>query len=618
MRLFFLFSGIVVFLFLAIMYFVIGSDHKFQRQPSSQPSTQKVENFIHFESIRLVDFKPKQFFLVSNSSSFSQISISNEIKDSTNDLDLKLTCDQGFFLNGGKNEFHNYSFKLKNKHQISFLLSKNVQKCELVYKSVDFPARAGLLELRSEAVDFPWLKELVLHQEVCDGLTSSAIHGSDSFFINQKNPQLSCIYVADLLETLETPESGFLAKVEMLLGKKLDASFLAKQDPHAEIDFSLAPKLDGIFLATLVYRADFYGTVMARLLKYHADQGAVVHLMTTAYMMLEKDQKLLFGLAAENGNFRLQPFKYYDPNYDLFRPARYIDTKYRDMHIKLFITLAKAEKDNAVILGGRNIHDGFLFKTIPDYSRFPDLVQYGIEDDFVHWNDFEMKITSKEVAKITAAHFLNFWNRDTATQARSDFTGKGSLAAKNELTASGPNQLRHFISVPYSDNHALEDLFVSLIDNAQKTIRISSPYLRPTTKIMAAIQRAVGRKVDIVIQTRVNLQGDTQAWLYEEVNKESINKLFQMVKIFEWTEDSILHSKFILVDDEIAFIGSVNLSRRSFIQDVENGYLVKSSGFVKQMNVIFESYLAKSKQITQAKERQIGPSILIKLLKDQF
>jgi phosphatidylserine/phosphatidylglycerophosphate/cardiolipin synthase-like enzyme len=285
------------------------------------------------------------------------------------------------------------------------------------------------------------------------------------------------------------------------------------------------------------------------------------------------------------------------------------------MHIKLLITLSDDEDKNAVVFGGRNIHDGFLFKDKPDYGKYPTLVQYGKEDDFVHWNDFEMKITSSKLAKKTAAHLLKFLNRDSLTQNMLNMNDQGT---QNELDESSHNLFRHFISLPYKDDNALEKLYVSLIDSATKSILISSPYLRPTDKILHALERAAQRKIDITIQTRVELIGDTDAWLYEEVNKESINKLYQQMKIYQWKENSILHSKFILVDGKTSFIGSVNLSRRSFIQDVENGFLINSEEVNKKMENIFYSYLAKSKQITEAEKRKFFPTLIIQILKNQF
>jgi cardiolipin synthase len=451
----------------------------------------------------------------------------------------------------------------------------------------------------SVAEAHPWVVGLIQHKEACPTSWD----------------QLSCAHRADKFETLETPESGFEAKAEMLLGQKLPQDFIKNQDPYAPLDFSKAPKLKGVYVSTLVFRADFYGTVMARLLKYQAEHGALVNVTTTGYMMLKKDRALLEPIAEQNPNFRLDEFKYENPGGAISKASNLVTDKFRDMHVKLFITLSdEKESDNAVIFGGRNIHDGFLFKQVPDHSKFPALVQYGKgkDDDFVHWNDFEAKVTSKDMATATAAQLQHFLSRDIATAKMHPFTEN---AAAPEVQGE---TFRHFISEPYNDGHALEKQYVSFIDSAGKSIKISSPYLRPTPEILGALKRASARGVNVEIQTRVELLGDTQAWLYEEVNKESINSLYKDAKIYKWKEDSILHSKFILVDGEKAMIGSSNLSRRSFVQDVENGFVIQSEPVVADMDKVFQSYVDHSEQITKPLPRKILPSAVIKVLENQF
>ncbi|MNL19873.1 Cardiolipin synthase [compost metagenome] len=195
--------------------------------------------------------------------------------------------------------------------------------------------------------------------------------------------------------------------------------------------------------------------------------------------------------------------------------------------------------------------------------------------------------------------------------------GATAIAASEVLNSTKP-MMRHIISAPFSDGRALEKLFVAMIDKATTTIQLSSPYLRPTPEIAKAFERAVRRGVNITIQTRIDLKGDTMDWLYTEVNKESINALQAQAKVYEWTGNSILHSKFILVDGKFAFVGSVNLSRRSFIQDIENGFMIHDEAFVKRMQNIFTGYTSKSRLITEQQARKFWGSIIVYLIQDQF
>ena len=65
-------------------------------------------------------------------------------------------------------------------------------------------------------------------------------------------------------------------------------------------------------------------------------------------------------------------------------------------------------------------------------------------------------------------------------------------------------------------------------------------------------------------------------------------------------------------------MGSANLSRRSFIQDTENGFLIKNDKFANELNTIFESYIEKSELITKPLPRKMGPTILIHVFENQF
>lgn len=47
------------------------------RQPASSSSNLKVESFVHLDKIRILDFKPNHFYLLSNTQSYSQIKVIN-------------------------------------------------------------------------------------------------------------------------------------------------------------------------------------------------------------------------------------------------------------------------------------------------------------------------------------------------------------------------------------------------------------------------------------------------------------------------------------------------------------------------------------------------------------
>ena len=517
-----------------------------------------------------------------------------------------------------------------DKDQRVIAVDPFVKSCDLKLQVTDYYNKISYLGVRlvQEFSHFAFLPSLTYRKENCN-YVGTPLTGENIFFSNSYQ-NITCAMNADSIETLETPESGFKAKVETLLGQAIPEDFITNANPEAALDFSKAPKFKAIFLASLVYRSDFYGSVMSRLLKFHADRGTLVYIIVTGYMQSDEDHRRLQKLSRDNPNIRLQEYQYHAVRGGIHALGEKINELHRDMHIKMFVTLSDhADAENVVVTGGRNIHDGFLFDSKPDYARSPLIAMYA-KENFVHWSDFEIKVTSRSTAETMFAHLLTFWNRETQSEKINFIDSKQGLLPnavlqtqmnktidieKNSLNFSTP-LLRHVISIPFNDEEALEQIYVDMIDQAQNTIQFSSPYLRPTQKIANALMRAIQRNVAVTIQTRINLEGDTLPWLYSEMNKGSINQFYDKVELYEWKEKSILHSKFILIDGRFGFIGSVNVSQRSFIHDIESGFIIYNPEFIQHMAKIFVGYNQKSKRIVEEQKRNYLVVLLLKIIGD--
>ncbi|MFN3454899.1 MAG: phospholipase D-like domain-containing protein [Pseudobdellovibrio sp.] len=551
---------------------------------------------------------------------YGEINCNSEIVIKTNDLvpqyKKSKTLDFKIF---GSSTLWQLRGLVRSSHAVLHI-GKNINHCDLRFRFVtkDQKTILGGMSLINENVKFPFLRQLNLAKENCK--YNEDIHSSDvNILFTNSYKNMTCVESVEKIETLEKSESGFQEKVKALLGQNVSQSFIDKADPLADLDFSKAPKLKAIFVASLVYRSDFYGTMISRLLKYHADRGTIVYIITTGYMQSDEDHKRLTDLVRSNGNIRLQEYAYNAVEKGFKTIEGKIAELHRNMHIKMFVTLSDDQENNVVITGGRNIHDGFLFAKKPPYEKYNIISQYA-EENHVYWSDFEIKIVSQNLAKSVFTHLLTFWNRETTNQKVSFINQAKANLDVRTLIAQGQEKpiMRHIISIPFNDNMALEQLYVDMIDRSRKSIKLSSPYLRPTDKISQALERAAQRGVDVVIQTRIDLKGDTQAWLYEEMNKTSINDLRDKVKIYEWTKPSILHSKFLLVDGSFGFVGSVNVSRRSFIHDIESGFLIYNQKFIQHMEDIFNQYVQQSRLITQDQKRKPIPSTVLKLVPNLF
>jgi cardiolipin synthase len=477
---------------------------------------------------------------------------------------------------------------------------------------------AGQIRLIKDEKAFPRLKKYNGYTESCQYTSSESHLPIEKLFLGDKYDMMTCAQPTGDIAVLTEPEDGILSKLEILLGQKPSLDLIKNQNPYVELDFSKAPKLDAIFVSTLFYRKDFTGMLLARALKFHAARGTLINVIGTGYMHNDNADDLLKELRLSGGNVRVQDYKYRGEKVNL-QSLRVLTNYLRNMHVKLFVTLSAAEpQHNYVIVGGGNVHEGFVFGTKPDLSTYPELDQAG-DGPWEFWNDLEIKNQSQALAETVYGHLTGLWNRTRKGQKVDAVLNRGqapSISGDEVLNAQAP-MMRHFMSVPFSDDRALETLFVDMLDRAQKTVQLSSPCLRPTNKIMNAPDRAIERGVNVTIQTRIDLSGDTASWLYEEANKAAINALFDKVTIYEWTEQSILHTKLLIVDESVAFLGSVNLSWRSFIQDVESGFLIHNPKFVGDLVQLLKGYNARSHKIGSEQKRRFWAGVVMSMFQNQ-
>lgn len=473
------------------------------------------------------------------------------------------------------------------------ILPPQTESCRL---TISYPGQEErVLDLVGESAADPAIAALDRRFDVCLQPDEARLDALESAFFAERWMSQTCAEDAGTLILLPDSRDGYNAKLEALTGMRLtDAEFDAG-NPDVPLDFTNAPRLDMIWMSYLDLKADFSGAIMERALRWHSERGASIRILVAEVLEQPLDLAMWEGLAAQFPNVQLQLFSWTPPPH---APQRsYLDTWHRVNHVKLFITLAHDPSRSRAILGGRNIHDGFLFDQSLDLSEWPELQQYGEPGEFSlayfsTYHDFEIEIARPELVQTLAAHLASFWHRDEVTTITRPFsvgtTGPGS--ADVPLTGA-----RHFISVPYVDGNALEQYWVDLIDSAGQSIEIVTPYLNPTPAIEAALNRALARGIEITIVARVALYGDLGGRLMTEMNALFVERYAERLTLYEYEQpDVVLHSKILLIDGRLSVVSSVNLNRRSFLHDTENGLAVLDPGFYRRMRAVVDGYIAES------------------------
>ena len=136
-------------------------------------------------------------------------------------------------------------------------------------------------------------------------------------------------------------------------------------------------------------------------------------------------------------------------------------------------------------------------------------------------------------------------------------------------------------------------MFVHAINSARDRLWIASPYFVPDEGVIAALQLAALRGVDVRIlipDMPDHLAVYLAAFSYfDEVKKTG-------VRFYRYT-DGFLHQKAVLIDDQAAMIGTANFDNRSFRLNFEVTAVIADSVFIGDVERMFEADFARSREM---------------------
>jgi cardiolipin synthase len=204
------------------------------------------------------------------------------------------------------------------------------------------------------------------------------------------------------------------------------------------------------------------------------------------------------------------------------------------------------------------------------------------------WLDLMVRVEGP-LADSLEALFVSDWYSETGELLDTPVPDKPQKSTKDscwaQVVPSGPafegeNNLR---------------LFNSLVYGAQTRLVLSSPYFVPDESMRYAITTAAERGVEVHLMVSEIADQPmvfyAQRSYYEEL-------LLAGVTIWLYRAPTILHSKFVIVDDAISVIGSSNIDMRSFSLNLEVSVLIAGHGVAAELAGFFEDYKAQSNQLT--------------------
>jgi cardiolipin synthase A/B len=213
-----------------------------------------------------------------------------------------------------------------------------------------------------------------------------------------------------------------------------------------------------------------------------------------------------------------------------------------------------------------------------------------MSDYYGHWQDFHLRITNSSAIHEYETYFAQTWYYETNENLFKDKYYPDIIGGQTDPDA----YIYPFVDGPDTRETYIRDMFIKSIMIAKKSIKITTPYFIPDSGLYDAliIQASSGVDVSIIVpgvpdnKPFVKLAGESY---YSEMLKAGI-------KVFEY--EGFIHSKKMLIDDDIAIIGTANFDMRSFNLSFEVCTLLLDGKIVKKINESFQIELNNSKLIT--------------------
>ena len=129
-----------------------------------------------------------------------------------------------------------------------------------------------------------------------------------------------------------------------------------------------------------------------------------------------------------------------------------------------------------------------------------------------------------------------------------------------------------------------------LIGLARRRLWIATPYFVPHTDLLTAIQLAAMRGVSV----RILVPAAADHWLPWYASRDYFDDVQRAGgEVWEYRA-GFMHSKVVLVDDDIASVGTINLDIRSVMLNFEATAAVEDEGFAARVEAMLEADFARA------------------------
>ena len=228
---------------------------------------------------------------------------------------------------------------------------------------------------------------------------------------------------------------------------------------------------------------------------------------------------------------------------------------------------------------------------------------FNYTNPYGQWKDTGIRLEGDAVQSLTAT-FLEMWNAANDRNNNEDFS---KYFIRSEYKATQNGFVQPYADSPMDDEQVGEEVYISMINKAEKYCWFITPYLIITDEMTHALCLAAKRGVDV----RIITPGIPDKKMIYSVTRSFYHGLVKNgVRIYEWTP-GFCHAKMSVVDDCMATCGTINLDYRSLYHHFENGCFMADSPAVLSIRNDLEETMKECREVTE--QYRTGRSAYLRL-----
>ena len=385
------------------------------------------------------------------------------------------------------------------------------------------------------------------------------------------------------------------------------------QDFYKEVLNAIDLAKQNIFLQYYIIDDGFFLNTVVNKLVEKAKNGIKVYLMFDRYGCQMKFKPDMVAYLSQFENIQVSKF-------ESDRDIKYRSANNFRNHRKVLII-----DNDLAIYGGSNIADEYT----------------SLKKDYPNWKDLNFKVKGNIVKTMLVDYCMDwdFCARLPYIYQLSDYKNCPSLTLKpilfikymllprkkhklvkkaitnrqltkpiiNELIEMKYFEIQHkktqnqqnkslFVQTgPRYYNNVISESLLIAITNAKKSIKIISPYLQPNDTLFSALKSASYRNVrlDVILPGSCD-----DKWFLLDMNRIYYQSLLEAnANIYEYA--GFIHTKLIIIDDEIMITGTFNLDFRSLTSNFESLLIVQDKDCLSQILTYWDSCFKNAKEFNK-------------------